>query len=264
VSPKLAAIAGPLAGQTFLLGHQALTIGRDRTSAVQLRDLAVSRQHCGVESIGVRFRLRDLGSRQGTFVNGLPVRQRILEEGDRITVGNSAFLFLQEEEQPDARSASLRAALLEMGPALQALRATEPLARRFLKLVLEILPAERAALLLFDRTGEIESTFALDRAGSAELFTVSRTLVQRILASRSAILSKDVLHGAGWETGEGLQATRICSLIAVPLSSPEEPPGVLYLDTLEEGVRFDETHLDLAIAACGTAAVALAATRRIE
>jgi len=261
VSPKLAAIAGPLAGQTFLLGHQALTIGRDRANGVQLRDPAVSRQHCVVEPMGGRFRLRDLGSRQGTFVNGLPVRQRILEEGDRITVGNSAFLFLQEEEQPDASSASLPAALLEMGPALQALRATEPLARRFLKLVLEILPAERAALLLFDRAGEIESTFALDRAGSAEPFTVSRTLVQRILAGRSAILAKDVFHGAGWDTGEA----RIRSLIAVPLSSPEGPLlGALYLDTLEEGVRFDETHIELAMAACGMAAVALAASRRIE
>ena len=238
MSPKLAAIAGPLAGQTFPLGPQALTIGRDRTSGVQLRDPAVSRQHCVVEPMGGRFRLRDLGSRHGTFVNGLPVRQRILEEGDRITVGDSAFLFQQEEEQPDASSASLRAALLEIGPALQGIRATEPLARRFLKLVLEILPAERAALLLFDCAGEIESAFALDRAGSAKPFTVSRTLVQRILASRSAILSNDVLHGAGWETIEGLPVTPIRSLIAVPLSSPEGPLGVLYLDTREEGRAF--------------------------
>ena len=303
MSPKLAAIAGPLAGQTFLLGPQTLTIGRDRASTVHLRDLAVSRQHCVVEPEDGRFRLRDLDSRHGTFVNGVPVRQRVLEEGDRIILGASVFLFQQHDAAglcsavalddsdyvaestvhlapEDARYLRLEAAgvafsaesrtardlhaLLRIANTLQALRATGPLASRLLELVLDTVPAERTALLLFDRAHELETAYALDREGGRDPFPISRTLVQRILAGRSAILSNDVLHGAGWSTVESLQAARIRSLIAVPLSSPEGPLGVLYLDTREEEVRFDESHLELLTAAGGIAAAALATIRHIE
>jgi Nif-specific regulatory protein len=303
VSPKLAAIAGPLAGQTFPLGHQALTIGRDRANSVQLRDPAVSRLHCKVEPADGRFRVRDLASRCGTFVNSLPVRQKLLEEGDKITLGTSVFLFQQGEPSNlssavalddadyvaestvhlapedsrylrlellgDAHPAETRTArdlhaLLRIAHALNALRDTGPFANCLLEMAIDTVPAERTALLLFDRAHDLETAYGLDRQGVREPFTVSRTLVQRVTSSRSAILSNDVLHGAGWETVDSLQSARIRSLIAVPLNNPEGLLGILYLDTREEGVRFDETHLDLLTAAGSIAAVALATIRHIE
>jgi Nif-specific regulatory protein len=302
LSPRLAIIAGPLVGQTFPLTEGPLTVGRDRASTVHLRDLAVSRQHCVIEPADGGYRLRDLESRHGTFINGVPVRERRLAEGDLITLGGSVLLFQQDEASAapvsaavldsadfiaestihlapeDARYLRLETgalategraardlqALLRIGNALHALRATAPLARRLLELVLDTVPAERTALLLLDRAGDLETAFALDRQGTAELFPVSRTLVQRIAAGRSAILSNDVLQGPGWTGAESLQSARIRSLIAVPLASPEGPLGVLYLDTREEGVRFDETHLELLTAAGGIAAAALATIRHIE
>lgn len=169
--PRLVAIAGPLAGQTFALGAAALTLGRDRGCAVHLRDLAVSRQHCLVEAADGRFRLRDLESRHGTFVNGVPVRERALEEGDLITLGASAFLFQTADESSgtgapvvltdgdyiaestvhlaaedarylkatadaaaqaqSARTARDLQALLRIGNALHALRAAAPRSRPF-------------------------------------------------------------------------------------------------------------------------------------
>jgi len=303
VSPKLAAIAGPLLGQTFLLGPQALTIGRDRTNSVQLRDLAVSRMHCKVEPADGRFRVRDLASRRGTFVNSLPVRQKILEEGDKITLGSSIFLFQQGEPSnlssvvdlddadyvaestvhlapedsrylrlelagavhaAEARTARDLHALLRIASALNSLRSTEQFANSLLEMAIEIAPAERTALLLFDRAHDLETIYGLDRQGGREPFTISRTLVQRVTSGRSSILSNDVLHGAGWDTVESLQSARIRSLIAVPLTQPEGLLGILYLDTRDEGVRFDETHLQLLTAAGCIAAVALATIQHIE
>jgi transcriptional regulator with GAF, ATPase, and Fis domain len=57
----------------------------------------MSRRHCAVEAASGRFTLRDLGSANGTYVNGIPVRERVLEHGDRIRAGDSMFLFLQAE-----------------------------------------------------------------------------------------------------------------------------------------------------------------------
>ena len=291
---RLLAVSGPLAGTTCDLGADAVTFGRDRASTLHLRDLAVSRLHCVIEPAGEGFRLRDADSRHGTFVNGLPVRERDLQPGDRISLGESLFLFQEDGAEPglpqsvfleeggfSAESTVLRPAdssvflpaglrdrgleaLLRIGQDLHALRATEPLARRLLALLLEAVPAERAALLLLDRAGEPASSFTLDRSGSSTLFPLSRTLVERVVRERQAELANDVLQAPGWGDAESVRAARIRSLLAAPLLGPDGALGLLYLDTRREGPHFDETHLELLTAIAGIASVALANTRHME
>jgi transcriptional regulator with GAF, ATPase, and Fis domain len=289
VIPSLTATSGPLAGQTFPLDGLRSTVGRDHGNSIHLRDLAVSRRHCAIEAKEGRFLLRDLDSRQGTFVNGEPVRERALEHGDLITVGSSLFLFQTRDKEPeavlldagvwtsestihrslevpgpaDARTARDLQALLRIAGALHEIRATGPLARRFLELALETVPAERAALLLLDPTGALISVAALDRGGRTETFPISRTLIERVVSERSAVLSNDVLQG-GWEGAESVQTAHLQSLLATPLTGREGTLGVLYLDTREPGVHFDERHLDLTAAAAGIAMVALANVQHLE
>jgi transcriptional regulator with GAF, ATPase, and Fis domain len=78
------------------------------------------------------------------------------------------------------------------------------------------------------------------------------------------VLSNDVLQTGGWEGVESVQAARLQSLLAAPLTGREGTLGVLYLDTREPGVYFDERHLDLTTAAAGIAEVALANVRHLE
>jgi len=291
VGSRLIAVSGPLAGTTRVLGADAVTLGRDRASTLHLRDLAISRQHCVIEPLGEGFRLRDLESRHGTFVNGLPVRERDLQPGDQIALGESLFLYRMDSDEPpppdsvfleeggflaestvlwpaDAsvtpRSERDLQALLRIGRDLHVLRTTKPLARRLLELLLETVPAERAALLLLDRAGEPIAAFALDRAGSANTFPLSRTLVERVLRERQATLANDVLQGPGWSDAESVRAARIQSLLAAPLTGPGGALGLLYLDTRQDGPCFDEPHLELLTAIAGIASVALANTRQVE
>ncbi len=292
---RLIAISGSLAGTTLTLGARPVTLGRDRASTLHLRDLAVSRLHCTIEPVpGATqegFRLRDADSRHGTFVNGLPVRERVLEPGDRIAVGESLFLvqvdgpetptatglFLEEggfsaestilrpvDAVLDAPAQRTLQALLRIGQDLHALRTTEALARRLLALLLDAIPAERAALLLLDRSGEPAGSHAADRAGSSTPFPLSRTLAERVVRDRQAELANDVLLGPGWGETESVRAARIRSLLAAPLLGTAGPLGLLYLDTREDGPRFDETHLELLTAIAGIASLALANTRHME
>jgi transcriptional regulator with GAF, ATPase, and Fis domain len=298
---RLIAVSGPLAGTTHALGTETVTLGRDRASTLHLRDLAVSRQHCVIEPAGEGFRLRDLESRHGTFVNGVPIRERDLLPGDQFSLGESLFLVQVDGAEPGplesalledgifsaestiyrpadsslyvraglgpppgARAARDLQALLRIGQDLHTLRATEPLARRLLELLLEIIPAERAALLLLDRAGAPASAFTFDSAGSAAPFPLSRTLVERVVRERQAALANDVLQAAGWGDAESMRAARIQSLLAAPLTGPGGALGLLYLDTRREGQRFDETHLELLTAIAGIASVALANTRHME
>src|SRR5690242_20416498 len=90
--PSLIVIAGPLAKDTDIpLLADAVSIGRDITNAVAIASNSVSRRHCRIRRHAGSLTLYDLGSRNGTFVNGVPVRERVLKDGDVLTIGDAYF-----------------------------------------------------------------------------------------------------------------------------------------------------------------------------
>jgi len=187
--PRLLALAGPLKESTIPLPDGEVTLGRDPTNAVPVVDPSVSRKHCLLrrEEDG-RFQIKDLDSRNGTVVNGLPVKEQWLRHGDEIAIGDSSFLFLLEEEdraapasrvefddshptaetrliypkdvvylQPDRLLRELPAtsqvarnlsALLKISRVVHAIRDLEELQAQLLDLIFEVVPASRGAILL--------------------------------------------------------------------------------------------------------------------
>src|ERR1700681_1820260 len=97
--PRLLVIAGPLKDTTIPLPEGESTLGRDTTNAVAVPDASVSRKHCLLrKDEDGRFQIKDLDSRNGTLVNGRAVKEQWLRHGDEIATGDSAFLFLVEEQ----------------------------------------------------------------------------------------------------------------------------------------------------------------------
>ncbi len=72
------------------------TIGRDSCNEIQLRDQRVSRRHVIIEKLKSFYILKDLNSRNGTYVNGLKVRECELSSSDRIALGNTTLVFHEE------------------------------------------------------------------------------------------------------------------------------------------------------------------------
>ncbi|MGE0883212.1 MAG: sigma 54-interacting transcriptional regulator [Blastocatellales bacterium] len=103
-TPRLVVMAGPSKGQIFQLTEEETLLGRESSSQIPLADLSTSRRHCLIHREGENFILKDLDSFNGTFVNSLPIKVRTLEHGDRITIGNSYFLFLSHDKEPTVRS----------------------------------------------------------------------------------------------------------------------------------------------------------------
>jgi pSer/pThr/pTyr-binding forkhead associated (FHA) protein len=95
--PRLAAIAGPLKGKSFTLVEDETSIGRESANVICLSDPSVSRRHCIVKREGDLFKISDLESLNGTFVNDVPVKERYLEHGDRLRLGDYTFSFLSQE-----------------------------------------------------------------------------------------------------------------------------------------------------------------------
>jgi Nif-specific regulatory protein len=98
--PRLASIAGPLKGSVLSLrDDDVVRIGRASENHVCLSDPKVSRLHCEIHKDAENFKIIDLDSRNGTFVNSIPVKRRVLEEADYLEIGDSLFVFLLSEEE---------------------------------------------------------------------------------------------------------------------------------------------------------------------
>src|SRR5690242_8547979 len=90
----LLVIAGPQMGAMFRVElNRELVIGRDDDVDIALTDESVSRRHASIGTQGTSVRLRDLGSRNGTFVAGKPVTDQLLLDGDKIQVGGTTLKF---------------------------------------------------------------------------------------------------------------------------------------------------------------------------
>ncbi len=93
--PYLLVLSGPQFGQIFMLEPgREMVIGRKEGNDIVVRDDGVSRRHASILAEGGGARVRDLGSQNGTFVDGTRVEDRRLEDGDRIHIGaHSTFKF---------------------------------------------------------------------------------------------------------------------------------------------------------------------------
>lgn len=91
---KLVGSAGAALGQVFGLTGDKITIGREPGNTIALtQDTTVSRRHAEIEKSGDAFVIRDLGSSNGTFVNGVRITEQTLSPGDEVQIGSSRFRF---------------------------------------------------------------------------------------------------------------------------------------------------------------------------
>jgi hypothetical protein len=82
-------------GQRVVLGEYLLTVGRLPECTITLGDPNVSRRHAEIRPSGAGYRLIDLGSTNGTLVNGQRVHEHQLRDGDVITFGATSITFTE-------------------------------------------------------------------------------------------------------------------------------------------------------------------------
>ncbi|RMH37248.1 MAG: FHA domain-containing protein [Deltaproteobacteria bacterium] len=147
----LEGVDGPSAGLAFQAGGARVTIGANPSCDVVLDDPTVSRFHCEIAIDGGRARVRDLGSRNGTIVDGVGVVDAFLKTGSTLRLGRSAlrFRFLGTTVQLPL---SERTSLGEL--------AGESAAMRAVFAVLERAAATDATVLLEGETGTGKSAAA--------------------------------------------------------------------------------------------------------
>ena len=94
--PSLTIVKGPMAGETFDLDENTITLGRDPKSSVFLNDMTVSRHHARIDLSGISSgfaTVEDLGSLNGTWVDGAIVSRAVLKDGSTIQIGTFRMVF---------------------------------------------------------------------------------------------------------------------------------------------------------------------------
>ena len=267
-SPHIICIAGPLLGHSVAIEGRPLVLGRDAACEIPLADAAVSRRHSSLRpQPDGRVFLVDLDSRNGTFVNGAPVRESELRPGDEIRLGSSLFLFESagphpeesgpssertivhssgtrwlsraQREREEARGRTIREleALLAISTALQGERTKEAVARRLLLALQGALQARDCAILLY-LDGLDAPPWALSLLGTPPQFDAD--LLNEVIGAENA---------AAWD-----------GLLAAPVVGAGKPFGVIWA----EGPAIDQAHLRLAGAAGAMAGLALLAAHNAE
>ncbi|PYR88629.1 MAG: hypothetical protein DMF84_27535 [Acidobacteria bacterium] len=278
--PRLIAIAGPLCGEVTRLNGAELTIGRDPSNVMCLADLLLSRRHCVITITPVP-RVRDVGSSNGTFVNGMQITDHPLSDGDRLQVGESVFVFVAKalrrgdmpvtltREEPGPSTTKLRLddarylqceltgvpqvtgrteqalqALLKISAALNAAGAEEEIQRLLVDLLAEAIPAEQIAILAAGG-GESPIVVQAHPSGGSAQIEMSGTVLRQVVDERVGVLTREA------------PAT-----LCVPIARRNRVLGIIYLASRQPDA-FDDEHLELVAGIAGVAATALENARRV-
>jgi Nif-specific regulatory protein len=304
MGPRLLGVAGPFQDTAVTLSEKEVSIGRDSSNDFWVSDRGLSRRHCLLVNHTGQFILRDLGSKNGTLVNGVPVTEQVLRDGDQITIGDSVFVFqlkptevhlekspvefsetgtieyqalLRAEDSVYQRSASAKDSgqssrvtrdldsLLKIASGIGGIRDQESLQWQLLGLIFDVVPAERGAVVLFNPAGEFNAAVGWDRIrGPAHPVRLSRTVIQRVRTDRVGVVVSDVSEDPAFAQSPSLRALRVHSVVCVPLIASGKVIGAIYLDSSNPKSFFDETHLEMMTAIAGIASLAFENVRHLE
>lgn len=242
-------------------------VGRDPDCDVALDDDRVSRRHAVLASNGEGWSITDGGSKNGTYVGGLVVASRPLQERSWISFGGLIARF-EQVALPIERLAEERlrrlTTSLELGRSLDPKAGLDELLPRVVTSMLELTSAERGFLLLAGSEGDLEvaarSGISPEDLQTAE-FGGSLGAVRRVLASGEPVVSADVHSDAELGQRASIVATGIRALLCVPVLALDRLIGVMYADSRKPGAVFTELDLEILEALAAQAGLAIAVAR---
>ncbi len=281
--------------EAVVLKPGRFSIGRGPKNDLLVNDPEVSKAHAEVVLTPNGFVIKDLGSSNGTYVNGKLVVEHNLAANDVVEIGGLRLAFEPDGQAPRANVTIVGESPIERTQILAAwhLEALKPgsqirdleelrrrydrvrtafeavgqliettdialLCQRILEVAFKLVKAETGAVLLFDEGGDLTPWASRARHGEAGQVVVSRTIVDQVIRDRAAVLASDALSDERWSTSKSVVLSGVRSLMCVPLQNAESLFGLLHVGNSSEAAAFSKDELEL-ITGIGTGAgVALA------
>ena len=173
---------------TFALTQEEVSIGREPSNAIYVNDHSISRRHCVIKREGESFRVIDLESYNGTFINEVPIGEQSLSHGDQIAVGSVRFVFLTHDVETTSAESPVELAEEELvNPSTIRLQQKDAL---YLKpaAVVANLPADARIARDLNALLKISTLLSTIRESTQLQRSLLETVLDTIPAERGAIL----------------------------------------------------------------------------
>ena len=289
-----------------LVPGRPLVIGRALDSDLPVYDPTISRRHAELVVQGDAVQVRDLGSSNGTCINGTRVPAGRLTVGDTVTFGKVHFQLERvavapgpgtvaggtivrqlevsgggrsalglgrvpkpadsgqlrvAEEDADQRLARKLALLLDVAQKLAGQLDLDRLLGTVADTTFEVMNVDRVVILLRDDSGALLPAVSRSHAGEVEAQTVPRSIAEKVVRERVAVLSQNAAADARFK-GQSIMVQSVRSAICSPLMAEnDEVLGVLYVDNLTAANSFSDEDLQFLVAFSGLAAIAIRTSR---
>jgi serine phosphatase RsbU (regulator of sigma subunit) len=284
---------------TITLDHDRITLGRSSGNELCYPDdIGLSRQHLALAGRDGHWTVEDLGSKNGTLLNGVRIERPMpFLPGDRVSAGHltiefadaglathNTVMFVDNAEQ-FSKSATTVVASLDgvLGPQADDLNKTtvmqgspqmraliragrelaghRPLAELFpliMDLSVEAVMAGRGVLMTLD--GEDLNV----RAARGEGFKISSTVRDRVLKEKASLLVRDAQLDQGLREHMSIVEQKVRSMIAVPLQTNDRVIGLIYVDSPNAVREFTREDLNLLTVMANVAAIRIEHARLNE
>jgi signal transduction histidine kinase/pSer/pThr/pTyr-binding forkhead associated (FHA) protein len=257
-------IQGPDKGRFYDLPDSENVIGRQSPTA-ELRDLTVSRHHAKVYPVNGKWMLEDLGSANGTYLNGIKItRASTVKRGDQIRVGSTLLVFggarIVSAVDVDEDGRLVDAAIVATVPsnedsviiptpeagaqAIGNLRVIYDLMAEIgsifdidrlldstLEKIFAVLKADRGYIMLMDEAGKLHSRASRSREGGENgAVPISRTIINEVISKQLGVLSSNAMSDKRFASGKSVHDFGIRSAICVPIKGRQKILGVIHVD----------------------------------
>jgi serine phosphatase RsbU (regulator of sigma subunit) len=278
------------------LDAPAMTVGRSSRNVIQIADATVSKEHAEIIRRGEHFYLRDLGSRNGTRVNGAEAAEpREIVAGDAVEIGHVMCRVTREaptqrvrlseatvisssvrvradqvlerrSRAPGESSGKLVHLLAEAGHLLVLPRPLKETCDQILTIVERAIPANRFILLLQEspEAEPVQIAARVHGAGANQPLALSRSILSTVMQENTSVLTGDAASDPRFQGQHSIVAQAVRSAMAVPLFDNQRVLGILYVDSQNVAHSFDEEQLELLTLLANMAAVKITNARLLE
>lgn len=256
----------------WLRPDQRLRVGRDPGCDLVIEHPSVSRQHAEFYPRDDRWWLRDLGSKNGSFIDGIPVTDHPLPGTCWLRLGDTYCDFGEfDEQQADAlrtRQADLRALSQVMAMRVSQQPDTHSLPEHVLRGVIELAGCSRGFMLVADPRVDDFVVRASLQLGPGKLdprtFSGSVGAVQRVIASGKPLVVNDIGNEAWLSTRASVVGGGLTTLVCLPLLDGRRVFGAVYADRRHPGEPITDFDLELLSAFAESATLYLLARLAME
>ncbi|MFV1959066.1 MAG: sigma 54-interacting transcriptional regulator [Planctomycetota bacterium] len=265
-------------------------VGRDPEAVIPVEDRTLSRRHCRFYLGQDGWRLTDLGSKNGTFLDGELILDDRLRDGDRVEIGETHIaVYLigdgsandphatvddlvrqsiqgRRRHAAEERRREIKALthLMELNEKIHGLRDEGRLLEGILDAAIELTGASRGFLLLRHedhfvvRRARLPQRRDLDDAGAH----ISVSVARRVILEGRSVLAENASADERFEGNASVANLELRSLVCVPMRGETEALGAIYLDNPYESGTFDGWDVRILESFAGLASIAIRHARQ--